>query len=95
VEGGHQPRQHHDLMAGLSRRKAACEQRRCSLSWGRLKVPSTESESLPRKVKLVVGMRLDFSQLMMKPAFINKERATCRLDKEIWNMDPKTKMSSR
>jgi hypothetical protein len=65
------------------------------LSWGRLKVPSTESQSIPRKVKLVVEMRLDFSQLMMKPAFINNKRASCRLKMQIWNVDPKTKMSSR
>jgi hypothetical protein len=64
------------------------------LSWGRLKAPSIESQSIPRKVKLVVGIRLDFSQLM-KPAFINNERTSCRLERQIWNMDPKTKMSSR
>jgi hypothetical protein len=62
---------------------------------GRLKALSTESQSIPRKVKLVMGMRLDFSQLMMKPTFINSERASCRLDKQIWKEDPKTKMSSR
>jgi hypothetical protein len=65
------------------------------LSWGRLSAPWTESQSIPRKVKLVVGTRLDFSQFMMKPAFIKRERASCILAKQIWNEEPKTKMSSR
>jgi hypothetical protein len=65
------------------------------LFWGRLKAPSTESQSIPRKVKLVMGMRLDFSQLMMKPAYISSERAFCRLFMQTWKVDPKIKMSSR
>jgi hypothetical protein len=36
---------------------------------------STESQSIPRNAKLVVGMRLDFSQFMMKPASMRIERA--------------------
>jgi hypothetical protein len=67
----------------------------CRRTRGRLKAPSTESQSIPRNVKLVVGMRLDFSQLMMKPASISRERAFCRLSMQTWKVDPRTKMLSR
>jgi hypothetical protein len=39
---------------------------------GELRAPSTESQIM----KLVVGMRLDFSQFVMKPALISSKRAT-------------------
>ena len=30
-----------------------------------------------------------------EPPFIRRERASCRLERQNWNVDPKTKMSSR
>jgi hypothetical protein len=67
---------------------------RSLFSW-RLNEPSTESQSIPRNVKLVVGMMLDFFQLMRNPASIRIERARWRLARQMWNEVPRTKMLSR
>jgi hypothetical protein len=78
VEGRYQTRQNHDLATGQAaqlRRDEAWEWSWRSLFSGRLNEPSTESQSIPRNVKLVVGMMLDFSQLMRNSASIRIERA--------------------
>jgi hypothetical protein len=46
--------------------------------------PLTESQIIPRKVKLVVGTKLDFSQLMTNPASISSERALIKLAMQLW-----------
>jgi hypothetical protein len=46
--------------------------------------PPTESQSILKKRKIVVGKRLDFSQSMKNPAFIRLERDSCVLEKQNW-----------
>jgi hypothetical protein len=50
VKSGHQPRQNHDLTAhwsGVVEEEGSLSVEMLQMSWGSLKAPSTESQSIP------------------------------------------------
>ena len=57
------------------------ERRRTNLTSGRASDPSTESHSIPRNVKLVVRMRLDFSPDEKEPGLHQKGKSLLQVGK--------------
>ena len=88
MKDGHKPGQDQDLLAHwgrLLKEKSGSGSKTPQLDLRKGEhPPPTESQSILKKRKMVVGMRLDFSQSMRNPAFIRLERDSCVLGKQNW-----------
>ena len=60
-----------------------------------LRDPSMESHCIPRKVKLVFGVRLYFGQLIRNPDWVNRLKAISRLLRQMLKDEPRMRVSSK